>query len=1068
MHKKLRKAAGSTCAVAFSLAMTAGFTAVPASAQALPGIPDLQKSDTPISDAIYAAGLAAPGVIEDHGEVNQANLSKSTKPECAPMMMVAIPGTFETDQNKDPNKPVGMLAEFAKPLRDAGGFSETYVNYVSDAGVNGTAYSKSVQGGVEKTIATLVDIQNRCENSLVTLTGFSQGAHIAGDVAVAVGNKQTEVRPEILSSVILWADPRRDPSTNIIAGTDRDLPTLPEDVQGAVDRMADDPSLAQVQLSAAQLQDGADALTNAFGIGSSDTSDDEEADGPSSSSSATSTTEKPSEEPEDTAEKDDEKDSDSAAGGAMLPSSNTGTQPQFITGQMGPHQIQFTHAANTTELTPSDEATPRDEPAPAANGDPLEEINNSPLGERLSEEDKNSLAESIKAYRDSQQDRLDGDNVRLIGPDGAVEDAGEDAADKLANGYVVADEFNQDREINALILYKSGLCGQSTLAGCANSLSGESGEDSFPLLRRLDNASVGKLTDMQAQGRTTLIGDASPEQLVQQCRYLRAGDCADVIDEEASPSAPPVDNAALVQASAMTPSTQFDTEAQPDESSEETDSEVADQTQEESTTATESEEDQPSSDTPTSKNSGDDEEESTSESASQPTSTLSDKEQEKLEISDAQAQANRENPRNNQQSSPTDTTPETDDSATSTEDTSAEETPTEDASGSDDGQDYVSDSSALADLWTSGGTSDDSDDATEIEDDSETSATDTEDSEPKESESAEEQPSDSSESTHEDSDDDSSAPDNAGESSRSASKGGEDVNIEPITIQGVVGGGLIGPREQDFGDLSSRVASICAPGDIFCSVPENSKLARDLVAIGKEFSINASDLDNAVARGDIEGMQRMGGLVAVQAVNQVAELSGLPPMKLSGDSINALIRLVAGASMLAAGDPTGAGVAMMGSVIPDLPRLIPELAEQIGAIPEIIEGLKTAPDEFAKNTGIKKLQSEFDRAFRDAGMGNVTDLRKLPEATGGLISDLLENNSGLLEMATNPDYYGQAHSFRGLANFTIAGDMNSVAWVRSWIDALMGIADKDRPASRDRDSQDVASDNDSPLAGLVG
>ena len=61
----------------------------------------------------------------------------------------------------------------------------------------------------EKAIATIEDIQNRCDGSKVILTGFSQGADVAGDAATMIGNKQTGIAADTIAAVILFSDPQR-------------------------------------------------------------------------------------------------------------------------------------------------------------------------------------------------------------------------------------------------------------------------------------------------------------------------------------------------------------------------------------------------------------------------------------------------------------------------------------------------------------------------------------------------------------------------------------------------------------------------------------------------------------------------------------------------------------------------------------------------------------------------------------------------------------------------------------------------------------------------------------------
>lgn len=63
------------------------------------------------------------------------------------------------------------------------------------------SYNDSVALGTADTIATLEQTRAACPDSHVTLTGYSQGARIAGDVLVE--------RPELADEGVLVSDPRR-------------------------------------------------------------------------------------------------------------------------------------------------------------------------------------------------------------------------------------------------------------------------------------------------------------------------------------------------------------------------------------------------------------------------------------------------------------------------------------------------------------------------------------------------------------------------------------------------------------------------------------------------------------------------------------------------------------------------------------------------------------------------------------------------------------------------------------------------------------------------------------------
>lgn len=1023
MAPKLRPKIAHTAAV--TMAATSSMMLFAGVASADPAPP---RVNSLVREAANATGFGF--AVKDTAPEDKASLSESTHPRCARNMLVAVPGTFEIDQSADPNEPIGMIGDFAKPLRESDDFSDTYINYVADAGVNGVSYAQSVQGGVQKTLATLEDIQSRCSDALVTLAGFSQGAQVAGDVATMVGNKQTSIAPDRLSSVILFSDPRRSPSTNVIAGTSQDLPKLPRSIQDAVDRFLENPSLAQVQLSASEVADGAQAVTNAFGLG------DEEPNSPGRDGSGkiSSSDSSHSSKPSQSVERKSLKDRSSRSSSSSSPSSSRQEKsPQELTGdspavQMLPssndHAVRDRHSfglgdASTIEFRMvATQTSAEQEQTSKASPSIAQEVDQSPLGDALSDEDKAQIVESLSTAREKKP--VQGD--KIVAPDGHVEVAGEDVEGKIEQGFVtfpVNDDNLESRQNAAVDLYRSGLCGDFTLAGCENALVGDGGQSPFALLRRVDDSTLEKLMTMHRQGRTSLLSDEDVDGISQVCRFLRATDCSSTIRKGLSETAPPVNNAALVEASSLSPATSFDTSPVNNEE----DSEAA----EESGAS--------GANTPENNSS------STSSHQEGPVQDNDDDAPTKATAPEGNNEAHHDGfpkgPHANRADGTDQLPRSTDVRKDSTTDTAPDrDSENNEPAGDKAEADEVSDSQALADLWKVSPSNDEAEsDSKDTDGDNNSSSNPSSSVSSHASSTPSQTPSTKDEDATDEETSDTTEATSSQESSSHAE--GKDVDINPITLQGVAGGGLIGERQQDFGEVSGRVASLCVPGDIVCSMPENSDLARKLVEIGQHFTTDVSALDSAsVARGDSEGMARMGGLVAVQAVNQVAELSGLPPTRLSAESVEALIRLVAGAGLIAAGDPTGAGVAMMSSVVPDLPTLLPELGEQLGDIPLILSRLKDAPDNFAKNTGLKDLQQEFDRAFKDAGITNVTELSKLPEATPGLINDLLESNSGLLKIATDPAYYQDAHSGAAFDRLKLAGDQTALDWSISWIRAL--------------------------------
>ncbi|WP_347956218.1 cutinase family protein [Gordonia aichiensis] len=260
---------------------------------------------------------------------------------------------------------------------------------------------------------------------------------------------------------------------------------------------------------------------------------------------------------------------------------------------------------------------------------------------------------------------------------------------------------------------------------------------------------------------------------------------------------------------------------------------------------------------------------------------------------------------------------------------------------------------------------------------------------------------------------------------------GTKVSISPVTQKAVAGGGLAGKRDADFGQLKGRVVSLCVPGDIVCSLPENSELAQDLVKFAQNVSLDFPDMV-----GD-EGSTRMAGVLALQGLNTVADITGLPRTKLSSNTLSALMNIAAGGVMLAAQQPAGAALVAQG--VSTLPDAMPEIFAQLQDVPALLRGLSTAPQNAMENTGLDKVLARVNAAFQEAGMTSPLDVQKYPEAATALMQGLVKDNTGLVQMVTNPQYW-RANAHVLYPQLKISGQLGSLTWVSQWIDNLASLA----------------------------
>ncbi|MGZ4586760.1 MAG: cutinase family protein [Mycobacteriaceae bacterium] len=139
---------------------------------------------------------------------------------CPDVQAVFVPGTYETRVGADPVVAVGLLKAVsdrivasAAPDR-AGIYFVPYPAQFTDL----ANYRQSVAAGAKATTDAMAATVGRCPDVSFTLTGFSQGAAVAGDVATQIGQGEGPVAAKRLLGVGLVSDPNRNPSTEKLIG----------------------------------------------------------------------------------------------------------------------------------------------------------------------------------------------------------------------------------------------------------------------------------------------------------------------------------------------------------------------------------------------------------------------------------------------------------------------------------------------------------------------------------------------------------------------------------------------------------------------------------------------------------------------------------------------------------------------------------------------------------------------------------------------------------------------------------------------------------------------------------
>ncbi|GAC69281.1 hypothetical protein GS4_23_00780 [Gordonia soli NBRC 108243] len=160
----------------------------------------VRRALTVISATVLAAMGATTGVAA------QADAAPSA---CPALYVLAVPGTWANGAQP------GLLTAVTSDLGP-----ETKVQFV---GYDATAfpweraiYGKSKAQAVANTTGLARAMLRQCPRTKIALTGYSQGADAAGDVAAEIGTGRAAIRPSQVAGVVLISDPRRSRKDNLI------------------------------------------------------------------------------------------------------------------------------------------------------------------------------------------------------------------------------------------------------------------------------------------------------------------------------------------------------------------------------------------------------------------------------------------------------------------------------------------------------------------------------------------------------------------------------------------------------------------------------------------------------------------------------------------------------------------------------------------------------------------------------------------------------------------------------------------------------------------------------------
>ena len=139
---------------------------------------------------------------------------------CPLVQLVAINGTTEASNNDYTDADTGWMARVVGPaVKAANGdgtdrMTRTYVPYPASFGglvpaEDNASYAESVTTGIENGTKLIAETVERCPETKIFISGYSQGAQVASAIARDIGAGEGPVAPDQFAGASLMSDPTR-------------------------------------------------------------------------------------------------------------------------------------------------------------------------------------------------------------------------------------------------------------------------------------------------------------------------------------------------------------------------------------------------------------------------------------------------------------------------------------------------------------------------------------------------------------------------------------------------------------------------------------------------------------------------------------------------------------------------------------------------------------------------------------------------------------------------------------------------------------------------------------------
>lgn len=171
--------------------------------------------------AIWIAALAATAMLA--GTTPAVAAPAPADPSgsgCPSVAGIFVPGTWETNPDADPARPIGLLAPVGTGLADRFGdrFLARFPGYSASAWDRGMSYGASEATGITAATKEITEIAGRCGAAKFVLAGYSQGADVIGDLAVSIGCGSGPIPADRVIAVGLIADPQQGTAGGKVVG----------------------------------------------------------------------------------------------------------------------------------------------------------------------------------------------------------------------------------------------------------------------------------------------------------------------------------------------------------------------------------------------------------------------------------------------------------------------------------------------------------------------------------------------------------------------------------------------------------------------------------------------------------------------------------------------------------------------------------------------------------------------------------------------------------------------------------------------------------------------------------